>query len=82
MMNGKSLARAIEFLDGPRGEPSTRDRQCRGKLYSRIDGELAKAEALVRRHDQAARRAIRTIDRQYGWLAAPRSMDLLARAGS
>jgi hypothetical protein len=82
MMNGKSLANAIEFLDRKRSEPSPSDRQCREKLYSKIDGELAQAEALVRRHGHSARGAIRSIDRRYGWLAAPRSLDLLARAGS
>ena len=81
MMNGKSLARAIEFLDRPRSKPLPRGRQCRDKLYSKIEGDLANAEALLRRQDQSARRAIRTIDRRYGWLAAPRSMALLARAG-
>ena len=83
MMNGKSLAKAIAFLDRPRGEPSSKDRQCREKLYSKIDAELAQAEALVlRRRSPSARGAIRAIDRRYGWLAAPRSIDLLARSGS
>ena len=40
------------------------------------------AEALVQRDGHSARGAIRTIDRRYGWLAAPRSLDLLARVGS
>lgn len=82
MMNGRSLAKAIEFLDLMRREPLPRDRQCREKLYSKIDGELAQAEALVRRHAPRAESTIRTIDRRYGWLAAPRSLALLARTGS
>ena len=82
MMNGRSLASAIEFLDRTRSEPPPSNRQCREKLYSKIDGELVQAEAMVQRNGHSARGAIRTIDRRYGWLAAPRSLDLLARIGS
>ena len=82
MMNGRSLASAIEFLDRARTQPSPGDRQCREKLYSKIDGELARAEALMRRNGRSARSALRRIDRRYGWLAAPRSLALLARTGS
>jgi hypothetical protein len=78
VMNGRSLAKAIDFLDRTRDEPSLDDRQCRQKLYSKIDGELAQAEGLVQRRGHGARGAIRMIDRRYGWLAAPRSLDLRA----
>jgi dienelactone hydrolase len=81
MMNAGSLAGAIEFLDRPREEPSPEDRQCREELYSRIHAELAQAEAMVQRGGGAARAAIRRIDRRYGRLAAPRSLELRARAG-
>ena len=81
MMNGRSLAKAIDFLDRPRDEPSPGDRQCRDRLYSKIDGELARAEALVQRRGQGARGGVDAIDRRYGWLAAPRSLELRARAG-
>jgi dienelactone hydrolase len=79
IMNGRSLAKAIDFLDRPREQPSPGDRQCREKLYSKIDGELVRADALVQRRGQGARGAIDAIDRRYGWLAAPRSLDLRAR---
>ena len=81
IMNGRSLARAIDFLDRAREQPSPSDRQCREKLYSKIDGELARAEELVQRRSQGARGSTAAIDRRYGWLAAPRSLDLRARVG-
>ena len=81
MMNGRSLAKAIDFLDRRRSKPPSKDRQCREELYSKIDDELTRAEALVRRDGHLGRRAIRVIDRRYGWLAAPRSLVLLDRPG-
>jgi dienelactone hydrolase len=78
MMNAKSLAKAIEFLDRKR-EPGSR--QCREQLYSRVDADLARAEALAKSGDHGARAAIRAIDRRYGGLAAPRSLELRARVG-
>ena len=81
IMNGRSLANAIDFIDRTRDEPSPGDRQCRDGLYSKIDGELARAEALVQRRGRGALGAIDAIDRRYGWLAAPRSVDLRVRAG-
>ncbi|WP_028969338.1 PHB depolymerase family esterase [Sphingomonas sp. URHD0057] len=82
MMNGRSLAKAIEFLDRTREEPSPGDRQCREEFYSKIDGELARADAIVQHGGRGARAAIRTIDRRYGRLAAPRSLELRARVGA
>src|SRR4051794_7940753 len=82
VMSGKSLAKAIEFLDRPREPPRQGDRQCREQLYLRVDSELARAEAMVRQGGRAARAAIRTIDGRYGQLAAPRSLELRARAGA
>ena len=79
MMNGRSLAKAIEFLDRPRDASLPADRQCRQELYSRIDAELSRAETLVRSGDHSAREAIRDIDRRYGRLAAPRSLELRSR---
>ena len=81
IMDGRSLAKAIDFLDRPRGKPSPGDRQCRDRLYSKIAGELARAEGLVQKRGRGARGAIDAIDRRYGWLAAPRSLDLRARVG-
>jgi pimeloyl-ACP methyl ester carboxylesterase len=81
-MNGRSLAKAIEFLDRTREEPLPADRQCREELYSKIDGELARADAMVQHGSRGARAAIRTIDRRYGRLAAPRSLELRARVGA
>lgn len=82
MMNGGSLAKAIEFLDRTREEPIAGDRQCREELYSKIDAELARADAMVQQGGRGARAAIRTIDRRYGRLAAPRSLELRARVGA
>jgi hypothetical protein len=79
MMNGKSLATSIEFLDNRGANPLPRNRQCREQLYTKIDSELARAEALARRRDRAALGAIEAIDRRYGSLAAPRSIELRAR---
>ena len=81
MMDSRSLARALEFLDRNREAPSAGNRQCRAELYSRIDAELARAEAMAQRGDRGARAAIRAIDRRYGGLAAPRSLELRARVG-
>jgi len=82
MMNGQSLAKAIEFLDRTRASPSTADLQCRDALYSRIDAELARAEAMTRQRAREARSVLATIDRRYGQLAAPRSLELRARIGA
>ena len=82
MMNGASLAKAIEFLDQARGTPSQEDRRCRAELYSRVGAELALAEAILERGGREARAAIREIDRRYGGLASPRSLELRARAGT
>lgn len=79
MMSSASLAKAIDFLDRKR-EPVP-GRQCREALYARIDAELAQAEAMAQRGDRGARAAVRSIDRRYGGLAAPRSLELRARTG-
>jgi len=79
-MNGRSLAKAIEFLDR-KPEELPADRQCREELYSKIDSELAQADTMLRRGGRGARETIRSIDRRYGRLAAPRSLELRARAG-
>lgn len=81
MMDSRSLAKAIDFLDRNRDAPSAGNRQCRAELYSRIDAELARAEAMAQRGDRGARAAIRAIDRRYGGLAAPRSLELRAGFG-
>lgn len=81
IMSGSSLAKAIEFLDRRRVEPSPGNRRCRDELYSKIDGELARAETLVQRGDRGAHGSLRTIDRRYGHLAAPRSLELRTRGG-
>jgi hypothetical protein len=48
-------------------------------LYSKIDTELLQAEAMLRQREKGAAAAIRAIDRRYGGLAAPRSLELRAR---
>ena len=80
MMNAASLAKAIDFLDRDRRPPS--DPQCRARLYARIEAELAQAEAMARRGDRGARAALRSIDRRYGGLAAPRSLELRPLVGA
>jgi dienelactone hydrolase len=79
MMSGASLAKAIDFLDRQR-DPSP-SRQCREALYAKIDADLDQAEAMAQRGDRGAKSAIRAIDRRYGGLAAPRSLELRARVG-
>ena len=79
ILNGQSLAKAMEFLDRPREEQSANDRQCIEKLYSKVDADLARAGELVKRGGREARTALRTIDRRYGWLAAPLSLQLRER---
>jgi dienelactone hydrolase len=81
MMDSRSLAKAIDFLDRNREGPSAGNRQCRRDLYSKIDAELARAEALAQRGDRGAKAEIRALDRRYGGLAAPRSLELRARNG-
>lgn len=82
IMNGRSLAKAIGFLDRAREAPSPANRQCRAALYSKIDAELALAEGMIQQKGRGARDALRSIDRRYGGLAAPRSLELRTRAGS
>jgi predicted esterase len=80
VMSGRSLDRAIDFLDRPREAPSPGNRQCRAQLYSRIDAELARAGGMAQQRSRGALDALRSIDRRYGGLAAPRSLELRARA--
>ena len=81
MMNGSSLGAAIEYLDRPRDPLTPEQRQCREQLYSKIDRELVLAETMALEAPGGARAAIRLIDRRYGHLAAPRSLELRARVG-
>lgn len=76
IMNGRSLAEAIDFLDRTREPPSPAALQCRDQLYAKIDAELLQAEALVQQRNRGARAALDAIDRRYGGLAAPRSLEL------
>lgn len=81
LLGGRSLAKALDVLDRPREATSPKQRQCRSELYAKIDREVARAEDLARRHPAEARTAIRSIDRRYGGLAAPGSLEIRSRIG-
>lgn len=73
-----SLGRALDALERP--EPVADRADCRASLDRALTEQLDQAEALVTsgKHDEAAT-LLQSIDAQYGNLAAPRSLALMAR---
>jgi len=78
-MDAKALTMALADLSAPRGQTGAEIASCRAALYSRIEGELTRAEALVARDGRDAAAALQSIDLRYGRLAAPRALELRAR---
>ncbi len=77
-MSAEALSRAIDELDAPMpAEDGNALASCRADIANRLDGELREIESLVAsgRRDEAKIR-LDEVDRQYGGLAAPRSLEL------
>ncbi|WP_372781983.1 hypothetical protein [Phenylobacterium sp.] len=72
-----SLARALAALDTPPAANPQQLAVCRADLERRVQDALARVEALGRRGDRdAAKARLLEVDRRFGGLAAPRSVEL------
>ncbi len=82
---GHGLPRAVGFgkaLEAllPPGRPAEDAAQCNARLQARIDAELAGVDRSARAGRQAqARKRLLALDAHYGWLAAPGSVESMAR---
>jgi hypothetical protein len=77
------LARALDALVAPLHADHTRLQACRAGLQAELDARLQRAAGLVAAGQRTeARRLLGEIDRHYGSLAAPRSLELQAAAGA
>lgn len=71
------VAAALGALSTPAPPPSSQGERCWTRLSAEVDAELAQAEARMDRGDpKGARRLLDRIDKQFGGLAAPRSVAL------
>lgn len=77
-----ALARALDALAKPARPDPKRLAACRARMEKDLAAKLAQAEALIAggKRDEARKRLIE-IDRRFGGLAAPRSIELAAKAG-
>jgi pimeloyl-ACP methyl ester carboxylesterase len=72
MMGGRSLAKAIDFLDREREPPSAANLQCRDALKEQATRASEESKGLARAGDARAEDASAAADRKFGWLAFPR----------
>jgi dienelactone hydrolase len=72
------FARALDALDGREDADRSRLGRCRDALQAELDAKFRKVDSLrASGEGAAAQRLLRQIDRSYGGLAAPRSLELL-----
>lgn len=73
------FSKAMDALLEPVGRPAN-DEECHARLQQRVDAALARVGTLLADGRLAqAREELGRLDAQYGWLAAPRSVELMAR---
>jgi len=83
LADAMGFARALDALDAPARLDSTRLRQCREGLQAELDAKLQRAASLLSAGQRTeALRLLGEIDRRYGGLAAPRSLELRHAAGA
>jgi len=71
------LARALSALSAGTLAPSAKLEECRSAIASELEAKLAEAQAaMTSANRSAARELLRKIDRQFGGLAAPRSVEM------
>ena len=77
-VDAQGLARALDALDAPRAVDADRLGHCREALQADLDARFRKMAGLLADGQRdAAVRALEQIDRRFGGLAAPRSLELL-----
>lgn len=77
IMPAAALARALDFLNGPRSPASPTDDPCAQRISAAIEGELDGVQQMVARGELAAAKGrLGKIDRRWGGLAAPRSVEI------
>jgi dienelactone hydrolase len=73
----EALSRALEALQKPRALDAGKLARCRADIGRSLDAELRKAQALIDAGKRAdGEKALIDIDRRFGGLAAPRSVDM------
>jgi hypothetical protein len=78
--NGAALARALEALEAPVAQNPAKLTACRAGLDRQLTQQLDAVQALEARGERAqARRRLEAVDREFGGLAAPRSVELAAQ---
>jgi pimeloyl-ACP methyl ester carboxylesterase len=78
-VSGAALARALEALEAPAPAHPARLDACRAGIDRRVTQQLDEVQALSSRGERSeARRRLEAVDREFGGLAAPRSLELEA----
>jgi dienelactone hydrolase len=81
--NAEALTRGLKALEAHVAPDPARLAACRAAVEKDLDAQLDQAERLVNGgRREAALRLLRRIDSRFGGLAAPRSVELAARAGA
>jgi Esterase PHB depolymerase len=77
-----ALDHALDALTHPRPPDPGKLAACRAGLETKVTAELDQAQALIARgHRPEAQKLLEKIDRRFGGLAAPRSVELSGEAG-
>lgn len=80
LMSPEAFGQALAQLLNPTASDPARLAACRSRLQRRLDEELARAQGLVSDGRRAsARKLLLSIDRHFGGLAAPRTLQLARR---
>lgn len=75
----RGFSRAVDALLEPAGTPKPDD-GCQSRLRERVDAALERVDALLADGRVAdAKQALDRVDAEYGWLAAPASVELMQR---
>jgi predicted esterase len=78
LMDGRSLEKALDYLQRAPGAREPVNRQCRDTFVAKVEADLARVKKATEAGDGSAKGSLRALDREFGWLAAPRSMQLRA----
>ena len=77
--SGAALSRALQALEAPAAADPGRLDACRAGIEQRLTQQLAEVQALTARGERGqARKRLAAIDREFGGVAAPRSVELEA----
>jgi pimeloyl-ACP methyl ester carboxylesterase len=74
--DGAAFKESLDALTRPAHRPDSKLESCRATVQKEVDKALDQVTALFARHADGAKRALQSLDAEYGGLAAPRSLDL------